>query len=190
MEPLRIVESPVVVMPRDNMDTDQVIPARFLKVTDKVGLGAALFADWRYHSDGTPLPDFVLNRPEASKAQILVAGDNFGCGSSREHAAWAIRDFGFRVVISTSLADIFRNNALRNGILPVVVDPDVHAKLVASPGATVRVDLEQMTLTLPDGTQRTFAVDAFARHCLLNGVDEMGYLLAHKDAIAAFEERR
>ena len=188
MEPLRVVESRTVVLPRENIDTDQVIPARFLKVTDKAGLGAALFADWRRDADGTPRPDFVLNRPESQGAAILVAGDNFGCGSSREHAAWALHDAGFRVVVSTSIADIFRNNALKNGILPVVVPPEVHARLVASPGATVRVDLLSLSLTLPDGTQAPFAVDAFARRCLLDGVDELGFLLAHADAIAAYEE--
>jgi 3-isopropylmalate/(R)-2-methylmalate dehydratase small subunit len=190
MEPLRVVESRTVVLPRDHIDTDQVIPARFLTVTDKAGLGAALFADWRYEPDGTPTPGFALNDPAAAGARILVAGDNFGCGSSREHAAWALHDYGFRVVISTSIADIFRNNALKNGILPVVVPADVHARLRATPGAVVRVDLEACTITLPDGGTAPFAVDAFARHCLLDGVDELGFLLAHDAAIRAFEEAR
>ena len=190
MESLQVIESPILVLPRDNIDTDQIIPARFLKVTGKAGLGAALFADWRYAQDGTPRPDFVLNLPDAAKARILVAGDNFGCGSSREHAPWALRDFGFRVVVSTSIAEIFRNNALKNGILPVVVDGDTHARLLAMPGAVVRVDLAARTLTLPDGTGTAFAVDPFARHCLLNGVDELGFLLGQADAIAAFEGTR
>ena len=133
MESLQVIESPIVVLPRENIDTDQIIPARFLKVTDKAGLGAALFADWRYDAEGRPVPGFVLNTPAAVGARILVAGDNFGCGSSREHAPWALREFGFRVVVSTSIAEIFRNNALKNGILPVVVDPDTHARLLAMP---------------------------------------------------------
>src|SRR5512138_1025572 len=136
MEPIRVIESRTVVLPRENVDTDQIIPARFLKVTDKKGLGKSLFCDWRYDANEKPRPDFVLNRPEAQGCRILVAGDNFGCGSSREHAPWALVDAGFRAVVSTSIADIFRNNALKNALVPAVVDAAPHAKLLASPGAT------------------------------------------------------
>jgi len=190
MEPIKIIESRTVVLPQENVDTDQIIPARFLKVTDKKGLGKALFSDWRYAPDGTPKPDFVLNRPETQGAWVLVAGDNFGCGSSREHAPWALVDYGFQAVISTRIADIFRNNSLKNGLLPIVIDPASHAKLLAAPGATVRVDLEARTLALPDGSKVEFPIDAFSRYCLLNGVDELGFLLSKQDAIAAYERAR
>ncbi len=188
MEPIRVIESRTVVLPAENVDTDQIIPARFLKVTDKKGLGKALFSDWRYGPDGAPRPDFVLNRPEARGCAVLVAGDNFGCGSSREHAPWALVDHGIRAVVSTRIADIFRNNALKNGLVPVVVDAATHAKLLAAPGATVRVDLEAQTLGLPDGTAVRFPIDGFSRHCLLNGVDELGFLLGQDARIAAYEE--
>lgn len=190
MEPIRVIESRTVVLPRENVDTDQIIPARFLKVTDKKGLGKALFSDWRYAADGSPRPDFVMNRPEAQGCSILVAGDNFGCGSSREHAPWALVDAGVRAVISTRIADIFRNNALKNGLVPVVLDPESHAKLLAAPGASVRVDVEAQTVTLPDGSTARFPIDGFARYCLLNGVDELGFLLAQEAEIAAFEGGR
>lgn len=190
MEPIRVIESRTVVLPRENVDTDQIIPARFLKVTDKKGLGKALFSDWRYAADGSPKPDFVMNRPEAQGCSILVAGDNFGCGSSREHAPWALVDAGVRAVISTRIADIFRNNALKNGLVPVVLDPESHAKLLAAPGASVRVDVEAQTVTLPDGSTAKFPIDGFARYCLLNGVDELGFLLAQDAEIAAFEGGR
>jgi 3-isopropylmalate/(R)-2-methylmalate dehydratase small subunit len=191
VEKIQIIESRTVVLPRENIDTDQIIPGRFLKVTDKKGLGKGLFCDWRYEKDGTtPRPDFVLNRPEAKGCSILVAGDNFGCGSSREHAPWALTDYGFRAVISTRIADIFRNNALKNGLLPIVLEPAAHAKLVAAPGATVRVDLGAQTVTLPDGSQASFPIDGFARYCLMNGVDELGFLLSQDEAIAAFEAKR
>jgi 3-isopropylmalate/(R)-2-methylmalate dehydratase small subunit len=190
MEPIRVFSSKTVVLPIDNVDTDQIIPARFLKVTSKVGIGKHLFADWRYDAQGAPKPDFVLNRPEAEGAQVLVAGDNFCCGSSREHAPWALHDHGIRAVVSTSIADIFRNNALKNGLLPIVVDAAVHRKLLDAPGAQVTVSLEDQTLTLPDGTRAKFPVDAFARYCLMNGVDELGFLLAQEDAIAGFERAR
>ena len=190
MEPIQIIESRTVVLPNENIDTDQIIPARYLKTIDKKGLGKALFSDWRYGPDGAPKPDFPLNRPAADGARVLVAGDNFGCGSSREHAPWALVDFGFRAVVSTRVADIFKNNALKNGLLPIVVDPASHAKLLAAPGATVRIDLEARTITLPDGTSTTFPVDSFSRYCLLNGVDELGFLLSQAEAIDAFEQRR
>jgi 3-isopropylmalate/(R)-2-methylmalate dehydratase small subunit len=190
MEPLRTITSRTVVLPRDHVDTDQIIPARFLKVTDKAGLGKALFTDWRYDERGAPRPDFVLNRPEAQGCRILVAGDNFGCGSSREHAPWALVDAGFRAVVSTSIADIFRNNALKNGLVPVVLDRAAHAALLAAPGATVTIDLESRTVTLPGGGSAAFPIDAFARYCLMNGVDELGYLLGEAGAITAFERAR
>jgi 3-isopropylmalate/(R)-2-methylmalate dehydratase small subunit len=188
MEPLRRLVSKTVVLPTNDIDTDQIIPARFLKVTDKRGLGKQLFADWRYEKDGTPRADFVLNKPEAQGAQVLVAGDNFGCGSSREHAPWALLDFGFRAVVSSSIADIFRNNAVKNGLLPVVVDPRMHQRLLEAPGATVSVDLEAQTLSL-DGESARFELDPFARHCLMQGVDQLGFLLGQESAIRAFEEK-
>jgi 3-isopropylmalate/(R)-2-methylmalate dehydratase small subunit len=189
MEAIRSIRSRTVVLAKENVDTDQIIPARFLKVTDKKGLGKALFCDWRYAEDGTPRPDFVLNTPASQGCRILVAGDNFGCGSSREHAPWALVDAGFRAVVSTSIADIFRNNALKNGLVPVVVDPVSHAKLLAAPGAEVVVDLEARTISLPGGGTAAFPIDGFARYCLMNGVDELGYLLSQEEAIAAYERR-
>ena len=187
MDPITVIRSRTAVMPSSNIDTDQIIPARFLTTTTRDGLGATLFADWRYGADGSPNPDFVLNRPEARGCEILVAGRNIGCGSSREHAPWALLDFGFRAVISTEIADIFRNNSLKNGLLPVVVDEATHAWLVANPGAEVEIDLPSTTLRLPDDRSVSFPVEAFARYCLMNGVDELGYLLKQADAIAAYE---
>ncbi len=177
--------SRMVVLPADNIDTDQIIPARFLKVIDKQGLGQNLFADWRQAD-----PDFVLDKPASQGAQVLLAGDNFGCGSSREHAPWALVGWGFRAVISTSFADIFRGNALKNGLLPVQVDAATHARLLAAPaGAEVVIDLESTTLSLPDASAVSFPVDPFARHCLLQGVDELGYILSFKEQIEAYEQR-
>jgi 3-isopropylmalate/(R)-2-methylmalate dehydratase small subunit len=183
------LSSRTVVLAVNDIDTDQIIPARFLKVTDKAGLGGKLFSDWRYLADGSPNPDFVLNQRDAQGAQVLVAGDNFGCGSSREHAPWALVDYGFRAVISTSFADIFHNNALKNGLLPVVVDASAHAELVAKPNAEITVDLETQTLVLPSGRAVTFPVDAFAKRCLLDGTDQLGYLLSFADRIAEHEAR-
>jgi 3-isopropylmalate/(R)-2-methylmalate dehydratase small subunit len=180
-------ESRLVPLPIDNIDTDQIIPARFLKTISKDGLGDQLFCDWRYEADGKPKPDFILNKPEAKAAQILLAGDNFGCGSSREHAPWALTQYGFRAVISTSFADIFRQNALKNSLLPIVVPREVHAELFANPNAIVKVDLAAQTLALPGGRAVEFPVDAFAKHCLLEGIDELGYILQQAPAIAAFE---
>jgi 3-isopropylmalate/(R)-2-methylmalate dehydratase small subunit len=189
MDPINVIRSRTVVMPSSNIDTDQIIPARFLTTTTREGLGAALFADWRYGADGQPNPAFVLNRPEARGCEILVAGRNIGCGSSREHAPWALLDFGFRAVISTEIADIFRSNSLKNGLLPVVVDEATHAWLIANPGAEVEIDLASTSLRLPDGRTATFPVEAFARYCLMNGVDELGYLLKQAAAISAYEQR-
>jgi 3-isopropylmalate/(R)-2-methylmalate dehydratase small subunit len=183
-------ESRVVVFPVDNIDTDQIIPARFLKTISKDGLGDQLFYDWRYDATGKPKPDFVLNRPESKGAQVLVAGDNFGCGSSREHAPWALLQFGFRAVVSTSFADIFRANSLKNGLLPIAVPADVHAALLASPGAVVQIDLASQTLTTADGRAVEFPVDEFSKHCLLKGVDELGYILQQEPAIAGYETQR
>jgi 3-isopropylmalate/(R)-2-methylmalate dehydratase small subunit len=190
MEPIHKFTAATVVLPLDNVDTDQIIPARFLKVTSRSGLGAHLFADWRYDASGKPRPEFVLNKPEARGAGILVAGDNFGCGSSREHAPWALVDYGFRAVVSTSIADIFRGNALKNGLVPVTVDPASHRKLIETPGASVTVDVEGLTVTLPDGTRAPFPLDPFARYCLLQGIDELAFLLSQGDAIAAYETGR
>ncbi|MGB8328474.1 MAG: 3-isopropylmalate dehydratase small subunit [Steroidobacteraceae bacterium] len=189
MDPIRLVRSRIVALPAPNIDTDQIIPARFLTTTTKAGLGRQLFADWRYDSDGSPRPDFVLNRPEARGCAVLVAGRNFGCGSSREHAPWALLDFGFRAIISTEIADIFRNNSLKNGLLPVIVDQATSAWLFANPGAEVAIDLEHAILRLPTGVEVGFPVEAFARYCLLNGVDELGFLLAKSADIAAYEQR-
>ena len=187
MQPFNVVTAATVALPKAHIDTDQIIPARFLKITDKQGLGEALFADWRVDAEGRPRPDFVLNRPEHRGAEILVAGDNFGCGSSREHAPWALLAFGFRAVISTSFADIFRNNAGRNGLLPVVVDADFHAHLLAWAPAPVTVDLEACTVVA--GPRRTtFTLEPFARYCLLHGQDQLDYLLSLDADIRRFEE--
>jgi 3-isopropylmalate/(R)-2-methylmalate dehydratase small subunit len=190
MDKIDSITSTTVVLPVENVDTDQIIPARFLKATSKVGLGSKLFADWRFDGEGKAKPDFVLNRPEAAGAQILVAGDNFGCGSSREHAPWSLTDYGFRAVISTSIADIFRNNSLKNGLVPVMIDQASHAKLLAAPGATLTISVADRTVTLPDGSKASFPIDPFARYCLLNGVDELEFLLSQDKDITAFEEKR
>ena len=187
MEKFTPFESKMVTIARDNIDTDQIIPARFLKTISKVGLGDQLFCDWRYDAEGKPKPDFVLNQPESKACQVLLAGDNFGCGSSREHAPWALTQYGFRAVISTSFADIFKNNSLKNSLLPIVVPPDAHAELLKEHNGTVKVDLASQTLTLPSGRKVQFPVDEFARHCLLEGIDELGYILQQAPAIAAFE---
>jgi len=183
----------VAVLPVNDIDTDQIIPARFLKTTDKAGLGKSLFADWRYESDGSPKAAFVLNQPGAAGTQVLLAGDNFGCGSSREHAPWALTGFGFRAVVSTSFADIFKGNALKNGLLPVEVDAASHAALKAAlakdPSLQVTIDLASQTLTWPGGAPVTFPVNAFSRTCLLEGVDELGYILKQEARIAEHERR-
>jgi 3-isopropylmalate/(R)-2-methylmalate dehydratase small subunit len=194
MEKFTTFTSRLAPLAIDNIDTDQIIPARFLKTISKVGLGDQLFFDWRYDAAGNPKPDFLLNQPEGRQAQILLAGDNFGCGSSREHAPWALTQYGFRAVISTSFADIFRGNSLKNSLLPIAIPAEAHKKLFAAveanPAATVTVDLAQQKLTLPDGTSVAFPVDAFAKECMLQGVDELGYILKQDGAIAAFEAKR
>lgn len=183
-----------VPLPAENIDTDQIIPARFLKVTDKKGLGEKLFCDWRYEEDGTQRPSFVLNEEASQGAQMLVAGDNFGCGSSREHAPWALVDWGFRAIVAPSFADIFKNNALKNGLLPIAVDAAVHSSLLAQVtsdrSAETKVDLESQTLTLPDGSTTTFEVDPFAKHCLLEGIDQLGYLMSFEGEVAKYEQRQ
>jgi 3-isopropylmalate/(R)-2-methylmalate dehydratase small subunit len=188
MSAIQHIRSRTVVLPTTNIDTDQIIPARFLTSTSKAGFGKHLFNDWRYDAAGNPKPDFALNRPEAKGARVLVAGRNLGCGSSREHAPWALLDYGFEAVISTEFADIFRTNCLKNGLLPVVVDEAAHAWLLANPGAEVSIDVAACTLTLPSGAVVNFPLEAFARYCLLNGVDELGFLLAQNAAIVAYEQ--
>ncbi len=189
MEPIHSIRSRTVVIASTNIDTDQLMPARFLTTTTREGLGKHLFADWRYDAAGQPIPSFILNQPEAVGCQILVAGRNIGCGSSREHAPWGLYDYGFRAVISTEIADIFRNNSLKNGLVPVVVDEATHAWLLANPGVEITVDLEARVLRLPDGREVSFPIESFARYCLLNGVDETGYLLSQIPAIEAYEAR-
>jgi 3-isopropylmalate/(R)-2-methylmalate dehydratase small subunit len=190
VKPFLPFESRLVPLPATNIDTDQIIPARFLKTTSKEGLDRQLFNDWRYNPDGTPNPSFILNQPRGQGAEILLAGDNFGCGSSREHAPWALTQFGFRAVISTSFADIFKGNSLKNSLLPIIVPADVHAKLFALPeDAKVRVDLPSQSLILPDGTKVEFPVDPFSKTCLLDGIDELGWILKQEPDIAAYEAR-
>ena len=191
MDPFTTLTGRLVALPKDHIDTDQIIPARFLKTISKAGLGQNLFADWRYDEAGRPNPDFPLNRPENAGARILLAGDNFGCGSSREHAPWALTDYGFRAIISTSFADIFRNNALKNGLLPLIVDEATHEQLFSlaaeDPETAITIDLDTQSLILPDGRRVTFPIDAFSKVCMLEGLDQLGYLLKHEPAIKAFE---
>lgn len=189
MEPIAEIRSRTAVLPLEDVDTDQIIPARFLRTTVREGLGKNLFADWRYNSDGEENESFALNQPDAEGAEILVAGRNFGCGSSREHAPWALLDYGFRAVISTEIADIFRNNSLKNGFLPVVVDAEIHGWLLKNPGAELTLDVESRLLSLPDGRVTEFPLESFSRYCLLNGVDQLGFLLNHAGDISRFENR-
>jgi len=181
----------MVAVSTENIDTDQIIPARFLKTISKTGLGKHMFADWRY-DEGDIRHDCVFNLPHASNAEVLVAGDNFGCGSSREHAPWALMDFGFRAIVSTSFADIFRNNALKNGLLPVIVDEETHRQLLSlaeeDHDSEVVIDLRQQTLTLPDGRSVEFPIDGFSKTCLLEGIDQLGYLEKQEDKISAYEQ--
>jgi 3-isopropylmalate/(R)-2-methylmalate dehydratase small subunit len=190
-EPYTTVSSKLIPLAAENVDTDQIIPARFLKTTEKSGLADALFNDWRYLPDGSPNPDFILNKPEMQGRQVLLVGDNFGAGSSREHAPWALTSWGIRAVISTSFADIFRSNSLKNGLLPIVVDPATHQRLWdmidADPDAGVTIDLAEQGMLLPDGTTYDFEVDPFARQMLLAGTDEIGWVLQRSEAIDAWE---
>ncbi len=189
MKPVTRISSRTVVLALDDVDTDQIIPARFLTTTVRQGLGQHLFTDWRYEADGSVKTDFVLNQPDAAGAAVLVAGRNFGCGSSREHAPWALLDYGFEVVISTEIADIFFNNSLKNGLIPVIVAEDPHRWLLDHPGVEVSIDVDTLELVIPEHDPISFDIDSFARHCLLSGVDQLGYLLQHSDAIDAHEAR-
>ena len=191
-EPFGVFTSKVVPLPAENVDTDQIVPARYLKVTDKAGLAEALFRDWRFEEDGSLRePRFVLDRPEMAGRRILLVGDNFGAGSSREHAPWALAAWGIRVILSTSFADIFRNNALKNSVLPISVDAATHARLfellTADPDAALTVDLAEQGILLPDGTTIEFDIDPFAKRMILAGTDELGYLLAKEPEISAWE---
>jgi 3-isopropylmalate/(R)-2-methylmalate dehydratase small subunit len=187
MEPIKEIRSRTVVLPNDDIDTDQIIPARFLTTTTKQGLGKNLFNDWRYEKDGGERSDFALNKPASRGAAVLVAGNNFGCGSSREHAPWALLDFGIRAVVSTEIADIFRSNSLKNGLLPVIVDAETHRWLLDNPGAEVRVDLDTTTFEA-NGKRVPFPIDRFSRYCLMNGIDQLGFLLEQSAAIARYEQ--
>ncbi|THD08204.1 3-isopropylmalate dehydratase small subunit [Metallibacterium scheffleri] len=189
MKPIRHLHARTVVLAHENIDTDRIIPARFLTTTSRAGLGQHAFQDWRYRGDGTPDPEFVLNRPEASGASILVAGRNFGCGSSREHAPWALLDAGLRAVISSEIADIFRSNALKNGLLAITVDAAEHRYLLRHPGLELGIDVVTGHITLPDGGRFAFTLDAFARHCLIEGIDQLGFLLRADAAIRHYEEQ-
>lgn len=194
MQTFTTLRSPAVLLTVDNIDTDQIIPARFLKVTDKAGLGENLFADWRYLADGSPDPRFILNQPASKQASILVVGENFGSGSSREHAAWALTSFGFHAVVAPSFADIFLNNALKNSLLPVTLQRSQHSHLikfiVENPTAELEIDLQQQSLALPDGARFSFPIEAFAKTCLIQGVDQLGYLMSFEKEIEAFEAAR
>ena len=194
MKPFTTLTSKIIPLPYRNVDTDQIIPARYLKVTDKAGLAEGLFYDWRYQDDGTPDPEFVMNKPEYQGAKILLAGDTFGCGSSREHAPWALTGWGIRAVISTSFGDIFKSNALKNGLLPVIVDEETHQSLfdltVEAPQAEITIDLASLNVALPGGQNVAFPIDPFARQCLLNGVDQLGYIQKFEDQISAYEAKR
>jgi 3-isopropylmalate/(R)-2-methylmalate dehydratase small subunit len=190
MKPLTHVRSRTVVLPHENIDTDRIIPARFLTTTQREGLGKVLFQDWRYRADGAIDPDFALNQPAAQGCEILVAGRNFGCGSSREHAPWALLDFGIRALLSSEIADIFRGNSLKNGLLAVVLSEGEHRYLLEHPGIELSIDIAEGFIELPDGGRFTFELEPFARHCLLSGVDQLGFLLLHEKDIANFESRK
>lgn len=193
MEPFKTFTATMVALPINDIDTDQIIPARYLKVTDKAGLGAAAFTDWRYNADGSPKPEFPLNQPQYQGAEVLIAGHNFGCGSSREHAPWALMGAGLKAVVSTYFADIFKGNSLKNGFLPIVVDEETQKQLISlaeeDPTASVTIDLEAQTITLPDGRAVEFPIDGFSRYCLLNGVDQLGFLLNLDPEATAYEEQ-
>jgi 3-isopropylmalate/(R)-2-methylmalate dehydratase small subunit len=192
MEPINKLAGKIAPLPMNDIDTDQIIPARFLKTTDKQGLGKQAFFDWRYDAEGNDRPDFVLNKPEYKAASVLIAGNNFGCGSSREHAPWALLGMGWKAVVSTEFADIFRNNALKNGLLPIIVDEETQQQLLSlaeeDPETQVSINLEEQTLELPDGRKVEFPIDGFSKECLLKGVDQLGYLLDLDESISAYEE--
>ena len=190
MKPLTHIHSRTAVLAYQNIDTDRIIPARFLTTTERTGLGKSLFNDWRYRPDGSPDPDFALNKPETRGCEILVAGRNFGCGSSREHAPWALLDYGIRAVLSSEIADIFRGNALKNGLLAVVLSEGEHRYLLEHPGLELTIDVAGGFIQLPDGGRFSFELEPFARHCLLSGVDQLGFILQNADAIAAYERQR
>ena len=190
MEKLSYIRSATVVLPQTDIDTDQIMPARFLTSITREGLSEAVFADWRFDDDGNLLADFPLNQPEAADCAVLVAGNNFGCGSSREHAPWGLVDFGFRAVISTQFADIFINNSLKNGLLPIIVDAESHKWLLDHPGAEVEIDVAAATLTLPNGQRIEFPLDSFSQHCLLEGIDQLGFLRSKETDINTFEQAR
>ena len=190
MKPVKQIQSCTVVLPNKDIDTDQIIPARFLTTTSREGLGKAAFYDLRYNDDGSPDVTFALNSADSADCSVLVAGNNFGCGSSREHAPWALLDYGFKAVISTEIADIFRSNSLKNGLIPVIVDSDTHSWLLDNPGINVTIDIETASLTLPGERVIEFPIDGFARFCLLNGIDQLGFLQKHGDQISKFEETR
>lgn len=190
MKPVKQIQSCTVVLPNKDIDTDQIIPARFLTTTSREGLGKAAFYDLRYNDDGSQNTTFALNSADSADCSVLVAGNNFGCGSSREHAPWALLDYGFTAVISTEIADIFRSNSLKNGLIPVIVDTDTHAWLLDNPGSNVTIDIETATLSLPGDRVVEFPIDGFARYCLLNGIDQLGFLQKHRDQISNFEETR
>ena len=190
MEKISQLTSKTIVLPIDDVDTDQIVPARFLTTTQREGIGVSLFADWRFDKVGNAIADFPLNAPDAADCKVLVAGRNFGCGSSREHAPWAIYDFGIRAVISSEIADIFRNNSLNNGLVPVVVDAATHRWLLDNPRAEVTVDVEACEVRLPDGRTAAFEIEPFARHCIIEGIDQMGFLLQNIGEIEAFEAKR
>ena len=190
MKPVKQIQSCTVVLPNKDIDTDQIIPARFLTTTSREGLGKAAFYDLWYNDDGSPDVTFALNSADSADCSVLVAGNNFGCGSSREHAPWALLDYGFKAVVSTEIADIFRSNSLKNGLIPVIVDSDTHAWLLDNPGSNVTIDIETATLTLPGARVIKFPIDGFARYCLLNGIDQLGFLQKHRDQISQFEETR
>ena len=189
MKPVTEIRSRTAVLPFENIDTDRIIPARFLTTTERSGLGKFAFNDWRYQSDGSDNPDFPLNKPETKGCAILVAGHNFGCGSSREHAPWALLDFGLQAVISSEIADIFRSNSLKNGLLTIVVPSEAHRRLLEQPGIELSIDVREQFVALPDGSRIGFELEPFAKHCLLNGVDQLGYLLQQNEAISAYEHQ-
>ena len=190
MEKIKTFSANTVNLPNEDIDTDQIIPARFLTRQTTDGIGECLFADWRFDKSGKPNEDFILNQPESTDAGILVTGNNFGCGSSREHAAWSLLDYGFRAVVSTSFADIFQNNSLKNGLITIVVDLETHKWLIEHPTTELTVDLENTEIILENGKAISFPIDSFARYCLLHGVDQLGYILKHDSEITAYENQQ